>query len=61
MMKKLLFSIFAVSLITLAAFQIPVQNDSALEKSLKEDLKNQSIGEIQEPDLRVLDFDSESD
>jgi len=61
MMKKLLFSIFAVSLIALAAFQIPVQNDSALEKSLKEDLKKQSIGEIQEPDLRVLDFDSESD
>lgn len=60
-MKKLLVTIFAVSLVALAAFQIPVQKDSAFEKTLKEDLKDLYMGEVQEPDLRVLDFDLESE
>lgn len=60
-MKKVLLAIFAVTLLALAAFQIPVQNDSALENSMKEDLQNRSMSEVQEPDMRVLDFDLESE
>ncbi len=60
-MKKVLVAIFAVSLVAMAAFQIPMQNDSTLEESLKEDLQDRSIGEIKQPDMRVLDFDSESE